>query len=51
MGMSITQGGSGIPFLAKEVYSYIVTGEYTQCTVDVNDIPEGILKFVVQSVS
>ncbi len=29
VGMSVAQGGSGLPVLAKQLYSYIVAGDYS----------------------
>lgn len=46
--MSITQGGHGFPFLARAVYSYISTGQYT--TPAETDIPDDTLKFAVNKV-
>ena len=48
--MSITQGGSGFPFLARPVYEYITTGKYTNITVEANDIPDVTLKFAFEKV-
>ncbi len=36
--------------LAEPVYAYIVSGLYSSIDVSVSDIPEGILKFVIQKV-
>ena len=47
--MSITQGGHGFPFLARVVYSYISTGQFT--TPAESDIPDGTLKFAVTKVA
>ena len=50
VGMSIAQDGNGIPLLAKQVYSYIVTEKYTDFKVEMCDIPDGTLKFAVEKV-
>ena len=50
ISMSICQGGSGIPFLAQPVYSYLCTGKSTGITVDNADIPDPVLQFVVEKV-
>lgn len=49
--MSIIQGGSGFPFLAKPVYSYISRGKYTNIEIMVDDIPDPALKFAVEKVT
>ena len=49
--MSITQGGSGFPFLAEPVYQYICTGECTNVNIATIDIPDPMLRFVVRKVS
>ena len=48
--MSITQGGSGFPFLAEPVYHYICTGEYTNVNIDNVDVPDPTLRFVLGKV-
>ena len=49
--MSITQGGCGLPFLARPVFSYITgMGECTGNRVDINEIPEGLLKLIINKV-
>lgn len=51
VGMSILQGGNGIPYLAREVYSYIITGKYSMFDVAVEDVPTGMLKSVIEEVN
>jgi len=48
--MSICQGGSGIPFLAQPVYTYLCTGKCTGISVGHADIPDPVLQFVMQKV-
>lgn len=49
--MSIMQGGCGFPFLAEPVFDYISTGKYTGIQVDVADVPDVPLKFVLEKVN
>ena len=49
--MSITQGGCGLPFLARCVFNYITgMGECTDVEVNEHEMPEGLLKLVVKKV-
>ena len=50
--MSIIQGGCGLPFLARPMYDYLVTGQCTGIShlVPIKDIPDAELKFVVTKV-
>lgn len=48
--MSITQGGSGFPFMAPPVYEYISSGKYTDIECDIENISEPTLKFAVKKV-
>ena len=50
VAMSIVQGGSGFPFLAPSVYEYFVTGKCTGITVDNGDIPDHMLKYIIEKV-
>lgn len=50
MGMSICQGGSGFPYLAESVYTYICTGKCTEIAVESEDAPDPLLKFVLEKV-
>lgn len=50
VGMSIAQGGCGLPFLHSSVYEYLVSGKCTSIVVDVCDMPEPHLMEVVQKV-
>jgi len=34
VGMSIANGGPGIPFLAEPVYAYLVSGDFSASVVD-----------------
>ena len=49
--MSVAQGGNGLPVLAAQVYVYIVSGDYANFSVVVEDIPDGYLKFAVEKVN
>ena len=49
--MSITQKGCGFPFLAEPVFDYISTGKYTGIPVDVADVPNVPMKFVLEKVN
>lgn len=49
--MSITQGGSGFPFLAAPVYKYLCTGEYMNINLTNSEIPDPTLRFVLDKVS
>ncbi len=51
IGMSIIQGGSGLPCLADPVYDYFCTGKSTDVKIANKDIPENVLSFVVNKVS
>lgn len=48
--MSIIQGGCGFPFLSKPVYCYISCGKYTNINVDLDCIPDAVLKFAIEKV-
>ena len=48
--MSLSQGGSGFPYLSEAVYQYIATGVYTNIAARTDDIPGAILKFAVKKV-
>lgn len=50
VAMSIIQGGSGFPFLAPPVYEYFVTGKCTDVTVENDDIPDHMVKYIVEKV-
>ena len=49
--MSIAQGGPGFPFLAEPVYHYIASGKCDGSLIDVSDIPDPTLQFVVEKVT
>ena len=40
MAVSLTQGGSGFPFIHEGVYSYLCGTEPSSIPVDLNAIPE-----------
>ena len=51
--MSITQGGCGLPFLARAVFNYISGIGDVYCigaTINDDEIPDGLLKLVVRKV-
>ena len=49
--MSITQGGCGLPFLARAVFNYISgIGECIGAAINDDEIPDGLLKLVVRKV-
>ena len=48
--MSIVQGGSGFPFLAPPVYSYLSTGKCNNIDWQLEDVPDPTLKFAVEKV-
>ena len=50
VAMSIIQGGSGFPFLAPPVYEYFVMGKCTDVTVENDDIPDHMVKYIVGKV-
>lgn len=43
--------GCGFPFLARPLFDYLVQGHYRGITVPVADIPDGILRFIIEKVS
>ena len=49
--MSVMQGWSGFPFLAKPVYMYIVHRVCTNIQVEVDNIPDAISKFAIDKVN
>ena len=48
--MSILQGGPELPVFAKPMYDYIATGCYTGFMVPSSEIPDPVLKFVIDKV-
>ena len=48
--MSICQGGMGIPFLAQPVYDYLYYEKCVGLNVNVTDLPDPVLKFVIEKV-
>lgn len=48
--MSVAEGGNGFPFLAPQVFQYIVKEDFSNFKVDVCDLPDGSLKFAVEEV-
>lgn len=51
MAMLIAQGGSGFPFLAEPVYHYMATGKCDGSLIDVSELPDPTLQFVIEKVS
>ena len=41
--MSITQGGSGLPFVAECVYKYLCSGESTGISVPTDKVPDQMM--------
>lgn len=50
IGMSITQGGNGLPVFHPAVYHYMVTGSYLNVDVATPDIPDAGVCFLVEKV-
>ena len=50
MVMSVAQGGSGFPFLAEPVFDYLCTGRCTGISINIPNIPDPTLQFVVHKV-
>ena len=48
--MSITQGGSGLPFVAECVYKYLCSGESTGISVPTDKVPDRTLRFALEKV-
>ena len=48
--MSITQGGSGIPFVAECVYKYLCSGESIRISVPPDKVPDRMLRFALEKV-
>ena len=51
VAMSICQGGSGFPYLADSVYTYMCTGKCTDVAVASADAPDSLLQFVLEKVN
>lgn len=49
--ISITQGGSGFPFLDEVVYNYLCTGKTTDIYLSNENIPDPMLCYVCEKVS
>ena len=50
VAMSICHGGMGIPFLAQPVYDYLCYEKCVGLNVNVTDLPDPVLKFVIEKV-
>ena len=48
--MSIYQRGMGIPFLAQPVYDYLCYEKCVGLNVNVTDLSDPVLKFVIEKV-
>ena len=48
--MSVTQGGSGFPFLAPPVYDYLCTGKCTGISLKNEEALDSMLQFVLSKV-
>ena len=48
--LSIIHGGSGMPVFAEPVYDYFITGKYQKVEIDARDIPDTVLKFIIEKV-
>lgn len=51
IGMSIIQGGNGFPALHPAVYNYMLTGTYLNLDVDLSDIPDAGVRFLIEKVA
>ena len=40
IGMSVLQGGPGLPVLSKYLYNYLTNGEYINLDIKISDVPE-----------
>ena len=50
VGVSLVQGGSGYPFLAPSVYSYLCGQDISRIKVEVGEIPDLELKYFLEKV-
>ena len=50
-GISILQGGSGLPLFSESVYSYMSTGKLTGFEIPNGLLPDHTLRYVVEKVS
>lgn len=50
MGLSICNGGNGLPVLAEPVYNYFAHGKCTDIALPNSNVPDGTLQFVLERV-
>ena len=50
IGMSVVQGGPGIPMLHPAVYQYMITDKYTDINVSVKGIPAAGVRALIDQV-
>ena len=48
--LSVMHGGNGMPFMAQPVFDYLVSGTYTEVKVAATEIPDHIIRFIVEKV-
>ena len=50
IGMSVLQGGPGLPVFSKHLYDYITNGEYLNLNIEISDVPEPGVRILLQKV-
>ena len=48
--LSVMHGGNGMPFMAQPVFDYLVSGPYTEVKVVATEIPDHMIRFIVEKV-
>ena len=51
MAVSLSQGGSGYPYICKGVYDYLCGKELNEITIDYTIIPDYDIKLLVSKVN
>ena len=50
IGISVLQGGPGLPVFLKHFYNYLTNGEYLNLNIKIGDIPESGARTLLEKV-
>ena len=48
--LSVMHGGNRMPFMAQPVFNYLVSGSYAEVKVAATEIPDHMIRFIVEKV-